>query len=66
MTVVLGGVGKIVGTAAGSVFIGVGNTSAEFFTGASAGKVIVLLLVIAFLQFKPKGLVTISSRNLDE
>ena len=66
MTVVLGGVGKIAGTVAGSVLIGVGNPTAEFFTGASAGKVIVLFLVIIFLQFRPKGLVTISSRSLEE
>jgi urea transport system permease protein len=66
MVVVLGGVGKIMGTAAGAGAIGVGNTTFEFFTNASLGKVLVFLTVILFLQWKPQGFFTINSRALDE
>ncbi len=66
MVVVLGGIGRIIGTVAGAVIIGIGTTSFEFLTNASLGKVLVFLLVIIFLQWKPQGLFTISSRDLDE
>lgn len=65
MVVVLGGVGRIIGTIAGAFTIGIGSTSFEFFTDASLGKVLMFLLVILFLQWKPQGLFTISSRELD-
>lgn len=66
MVVVLGGVGTIIGTVAGAGAIGVGNTTFEFLTNASLGKVLVFLVVILFLQWKPQGFFTISSRSLDE
>lgn len=66
MVVVLGGVGRIVGTVTGAIAIGVGNTTFEFFTNASLGKVLVFLMVIIFLQWKPQGFFTINSRALDE
>lgn len=66
MVVVLGGVGSLWGTVAGGFLIGTGNTTLEFFTNASLGKVLVFSLVILFLQWRPKGLFTIKSRSLDE
>lgn len=66
MVVVLGGVGRIVGTVTGAGAIGIGNTTFEFFTNASLGKVLVFTVVILFLQWKPQGFFTISSRALDE
>ncbi len=66
MVVVLGGVGRIVGTVTGAGVIGVGNTTFEFFTNASLGKVLVFLMVIVFLQWKPQGFFTNNSRALDE
>lgn len=66
MVVVLGGVGRIIGTVAGAGAIGIGNTSFEFLTNASLGKVLVFTVVILFLQWKPQGFFTISSRALDE
>ncbi|UQZ86177.1 High-affinity branched-chain amino acid transport system permease protein LivH [Paenibacillus konkukensis] len=65
MVVVLGGIGKIVGTIAGALGIGVLNTAFEYSTSATIGKVIVFTLIIAFLQWRPSGLVTIKSRALD-
>ncbi len=66
MVVVLGGVGRIIGTVAGAGAIGTGNTAFEFLTNASLGKVLVFLVVILFLQWKPKGFFTQNSRALDE
>ncbi|SDE32349.1 urea ABC transporter permease subunit UrtB [Sporomusa acidovorans] len=66
MVVVLGGVGTLWGIVAGGLVIGTANTTFEFFTNTSWGKVLVFLLVILFLQWKPKGLFTIHSRSLDE
>jgi len=66
MVVVLGGVGRIIGTVAGAAAIGIGNTTFEYFTNASLGKVLVFLAVILFLQWKPQGFFSVSSRVLDE
>ena len=66
MVVVLGGVGTLLGTAAGGLLIGTANTTLEFFTNTSLGKVLVFILIIAFLQWRPKGLFNISSRAIDE
>ncbi|MEW9700659.1 urea ABC transporter permease subunit UrtB [Paenibacillus sp. SI8] len=65
MVVVLGGIGKLIGTVAGALGIGVFNTALEYTTSATLGKVLVFTLIIAFLQWKPMGLVTMRSRSLD-
>ena len=57
MAVVLGGVGKLLGSA--SIFT-------ENYTSSTIAKAIVLLIVIIFLQKRPQGLFVIKSRNLDE
>lgn len=66
MVVVVGGVGRLIGTVAGAGIIGVGGTTFEFLTSTSMAKVLIFAVVIAFLQWKPKGLFTIHSRELDE
>lgn len=66
MTVVVGGVGRIVGCVVGSGVMGLGGSSFEYFTSASLGKVLIFTVVIIVLQFKPKGIFTISSRALDD
>ena len=64
MTVVVGGVGRIVGCITGSTVIGVGGPVFEFFTSASLGKVLIFIVVVIILQFRPKGIFSISSRVL--
>ena len=66
MTVVVGGAGSILGTVLGSIFIGVGGTTFEFLTDASIGKVLIFVCVVIVLQFRPKGLFTVSTRALDD
>lgn len=62
MVVVLGGVGSLPGTIAAAVLVGLSNTFLELGTTATVGKVLVLLLIIAFLQWKPSGLAAVQVR----
>ncbi|OBR62584.1 urea ABC transporter permease subunit UrtB [Paenibacillus oryzae] len=65
MVVVLGGVGKLVGTILGATGIGMFNTMFEYWTNASLGKVLVFVCIVAFLQWKPSGFVAMRTRSLD-
>lgn len=66
MTVVVGGVGNLLGTVIGAMLIGFSSIFVEAYQSASIARAIVLLIIIVFLQFKPKGLFVIRSRSLDE
>ncbi|MGL5260521.1 MAG: urea ABC transporter permease subunit UrtB [Lachnospiraceae bacterium] len=66
MAVVLGGVGKLVGTVLGSSIIGFATIFTESQASANIARAVVLLIVIVFLQKRPQGLFVIKSRNLDE
>ena len=59
---VLGGVGRLPGTVLAALLIGVFNTLFEFSLTATLGKVLVFALVIAFLQWKPAGLMALRTR----
>lgn len=65
MVVVLGGIGQLAGTALGALGIGVASTTLEYATTATLAKVLVFALVIAFLQWRPSGLLQTRSRALD-
>jgi urea transport system permease protein len=66
MTVVLGGVGSIVGTVCSAFGIGTADEVLQQTTGSPVtGKIVVLLAIILFLQWKPGGLFTSKSRSLD-
>ena len=56
MVVVLGGVGTLMGTVLAALGIGQINVLIEPLYGAVAAKVIVLMLIIAFIQWRPEGL----------
>jgi urea transport system permease protein len=62
LVVILGGVGQLAGTIAAAFAIGGLNTAIEFQSTASLAKVIVFGLVIAFLQWRPAGLVSARAR----
>jgi urea transport system permease protein len=62
MVVVLGGVGQITGTILAALAIGGFNTAFELGSTASIGKVLVFVMIIAFLQWKPSGLVALRGR----
>lgn len=63
MVVVLGGVAALGGTVLAALGIGQLNVLVEPFYGAVAAKVIVLMLVIAFLQWRPEGLFALQGRR---
>jgi urea transport system permease protein len=66
MTVVVGGVGSIVGTVYSAMGIGTADQILQQLLGSPVlGKIIVLAAIILFLQWKPGGLFSIRSRNLD-
>lgn len=57
LVVILGGVGQIIGTMVAALSIGWLNAIIEYQTTASMAKVIVFITVIAFLQWRPAGLI---------
>ena len=63
LVVILGGLGQLLGTVGAALTIGGLNTAFEFGSTASLGKVAVFVLVIAFLQFRPTGLVSAKGRH---
>jgi urea transport system permease protein len=66
MTVVVGGVGSIVGTVYSAIGVGTGDQVLQQVSGSPvAGKIVMLVLIILFLQWKPGGLFAIRSRSLD-
>ncbi|MGD9935204.1 MAG: urea ABC transporter permease subunit UrtB [Dehalococcoidia bacterium] len=58
LVVILGGIGQIVGTVVAALSVGWLNAILEFQTSASLAKVIVFALVIAFLQWRPAGIIS--------
>lgn len=65
MVVVLGGVGKLIGTMAGSLGLGMVNKFLEPFMGAVLGKIMVLGLIIVFIQKRPQGLFAFKGRSAE-
>jgi urea transport system permease protein len=55
MVVVLGGVGNLAGTVAGAVGLGVANKFLEPLTGAVLGKIMLLVIFILFIQWRPRA-----------
>jgi len=62
MVVVLGGVGKIVGTVFGALGLGIVNKFLEPVSGAVLGKIFVLIFVILFIQKRPQGMFALKGR----
>ncbi|MGX1307989.1 urea transport system permease protein [Amorphus suaedae] len=56
LVVVFGGVGNLWGTFVGALSLGVLNKFLEPYAGAVLGKIIVLVLIILFIQKRPRGL----------
>lgn len=62
MVVVLGGVGKLAGTVAGAMGLGVVNKLLEPAAGAVLGKIVILGLIILFIQKRPQGIFALKGR----
>ncbi|SNB69929.1 amino acid/amide ABC transporter membrane protein 1, HAAT family [Arboricoccus pini] len=65
LVVVFGGVGNLWGTLTGAMAIGIANKLLEPFTGAVLGKIILLVLVILFIQKRPRGLFALKGRAIE-
>ncbi|WP_380054492.1 urea ABC transporter permease subunit UrtB [Falsihalocynthiibacter sp. SS001] len=64
MTVVVGGVGNIWGTLAGAVLIGGFQKSVEWLNPSNtlAAQTYMIIFIIIFIQFRPKGIIALKGR----
>jgi urea transport system permease protein len=65
MVVVLGGVGKLIGTIASALGLGVINKFLEPVAGAVLGKIIILGFLILFIQKRPQGIFALKGRAVE-
>jgi urea transport system permease protein len=62
MVVVFGGVGNLWGTVVGAMTLGIVNKFLEPVAGAVLGKIVVLVLLILFIQRRPRGMFPLKGR----
>ena len=62
LVVVFGGVGNLWGTLVGAFTLGIANKFLEPFAGAVLGKIAILVLIILFIQKRPRGLFALKGR----
>ncbi len=65
MVVVFGGVGNLWGTLVGAFSLGIVNKFLEPYAGAVLGKILVLVLIILFIQKRPRGLFALKGRSIE-
>ncbi|QQR40146.1 urea ABC transporter permease subunit UrtB [Devosia rhizoryzae] len=66
MVVVFGGVGNLWGTLVGALTLGVANKFLEPYAGAVLGKILILVLIILFIQRRPRGLFALKGRAVEQ
>jgi urea transport system permease protein len=64
LVVIVGGVGQIKGAVIAAFVLGIVQSWVEYSTTASIAKVILLILVVAFLQARPQGIFQVRTRSL--
>jgi urea transport system permease protein len=65
MVVVFGGVGNLWGTLVGSFVLGIANKFLEPYAGAVLGKIAILVLIILFIQKRPRGMFALKGRAVE-
>jgi urea transport system permease protein len=65
LVVVLGGVGKLVGSVFAAFSLGILNKLLEPFAGAVLGKIVVLMAVVLVIQKRPQGLFAPKGRSVE-
>jgi urea transport system permease protein len=65
MVVVFGGVGNLWGTFVGAFVLGIANKFLEPYAGAVLGKIAILVLIILFIQKRPRGLFALKGRAVE-
>ena len=66
LVVIVGGLGSLTGTAVAALLVGVFSSSVQLLTSVSFADVLLLVVVVLFIQFRPKGIVVRRSRALEE
>src|SRR5438477_8565560 len=65
LVVVFGGVGNLMGTLVGALSLGIANKFLEPYAGAVLGKIAILVLIILFIQKRPRGLFALRGRAVE-
>jgi len=65
MVVVFGGVGNLWGTALGALTLGIANKILEPVIGAVQGQIVLLIVIILFIQKRPRGLFALKGRAVE-
>src|SRR5664279_1502540 len=65
MVVVFGGVGNLWGTLVGALSLGIANKFLEPFAGAVLAKIAILVVIILFIQKRPRGLFALKGRAVE-
>jgi urea transport system permease protein len=65
MVVVFGGVGNLWGTLVGALSLGIANKFLEPFAGAVLAKIAILVIIILFIQKRPRGLFALKGRSVE-
>jgi urea transport system permease protein len=65
LVVVFGGVGNLWGTLVGAFTLGIANKFLEPFAGAVLAKIAILVLIILFIQKRPRGLFALKGRAVE-
>ncbi|MGE0563220.1 MAG: urea ABC transporter permease subunit UrtB [Pseudolabrys sp.] len=65
LVVVFGGVGNLWGTLLGALTLGIANKFLEPFAGAVLAKIAILVLIILFIQKRPRGLFALKGRAIE-
>jgi urea transport system permease protein len=65
LVVVMGGLGSIAGSTVAAIILGVFSAMVQIVVDVSVSQVLMLVLVIAFIQFRPQGVLAPRTRALD-
>ncbi|MGP4007078.1 urea ABC transporter permease subunit UrtB [Streptomyces sp. 4N124] len=64
LVIVVGGIGQLKGSVIVAFVLGALQSALEYSTTVSVAKVLVLVAIVAFLQWRPQGLYTLRTRSL--
>jgi urea transport system permease protein len=64
LVVVVGGIGQLKGAVIAAFALGLLQAGFEYSTTASIAKVLLFVVIVAFLQVRPQGLVSVRTRSL--
>src|SRR3954469_25852231 len=65
LVVVFGGIGNLWGTLVAALTLGIANKFLEPYAGAVLGKIAILVIIILFIQKRPRGLFALKGRAVE-